>query len=456
MRRIYTLNGLPPEVIAVAFAKTSRSPLPFDEIANELNEDKSRQFHEKWVVGYGHSSVAEHAVISIAIENVSILATKVIEDNRLCSYTEKSTRYQVFDKTRYLKPKKIMTSELAEVYENTSDFILDKYTELFPKMIEFLKQKQPKDDETSERLYEMIIKNKALDALRYMLPVSVLTNLGWTANARNLEWGIVKLMTHELDELKEIGEEVKEAATKITPTLIKYTKYSEFLGETEKALTTLSKETLNDVKAKDHPGTILVEFDEEAEDKIVAAILYRFSHLPYREIKEKVQTMTMEEKEKIFDEALKRMGKHDRPLRELEQAYYTFDILMDYGAFRDIQRHRLVTQINQDFTVEHNYCTPKEIKEAGMLEEYDDCMKKAKDAYYKIYEKFPKEAQYIIPLAYNKRVLFRCNLRELYHFIKLRSSKMGHISYRKIAQQMFELIKVKHPMLVKYLQCDME
>ena len=118
-RRIYALTGLPPEVVAVAFAKCSRSPEPFDQIAKELNEDKSRKFHEKWVVGYGHSSVAEHAVISMAIENVSILATKTIEDNRLCSYTEKSTRYQVFTKDRYYKPKKLMDSELKNTYTRT-------------------------------------------------------------------------------------------------------------------------------------------------------------------------------------------------------------------------------------------------------------------------------------------------------------------------------------------------
>ena len=123
-RRIYTLTGLPPEVVAVTFAKCSRSPDDFDKIAEELNADKSRKFHEKWVVGYGHSSVAEHAVLSLAIENVSMLATKVIEDNRLASYTEKSTRYQVFDKDRYYKPKKIMDSKFGGLFEKSVNFFL--------------------------------------------------------------------------------------------------------------------------------------------------------------------------------------------------------------------------------------------------------------------------------------------------------------------------------------------
>ena len=145
--RIYTLENLPPEIRAVTFAKCSRSPEPFDVIAKELTEEQSTKFHEKWVVGYGHSSVAEHAFLSIAMENVSILATKVIEDNRLASYTEKSTRYQIFNKDTYYKPDNVMESDLRKLYEETGDFLLDTYTSLFDKTIKFCEEKfsQKKD-----------------------------------------------------------------------------------------------------------------------------------------------------------------------------------------------------------------------------------------------------------------------------------------------------------------------
>jgi len=448
-RRIYALTGLPPEVAAVTFAKCSRSSEPFDKIVAELNADKSRKFHEKWVVGYGHSSVAEHAVLSLAIENVSILATKVIEDNRLASFTEKSTRYQVFDKERYYKPENLMKSRFAKLYEETADFIMDAYTRLFPLMTNFLKKKYP-------NAQEIEIKNMACDNLRYLLPTAALTNLGMTVNARNLEWGIVKLLTHPLKEMQEIGEELKEAALKMTPTLIKYTKFNEYLGETIKSMENLSLKKLSilDNKIKNKQGVALVEYDTDAEDKIVAALLYRFSKLPYEQIKTEVKSMKKEEKEKIIDEALKRLDKFDRPLRELEHIYFTFDVLMDYGAFRDVQRHRMCTQTNQEFTVEHGYSVPKEINEAGFIEDFIACMEKAKKAYLQIVKEFPKEAQYIIPLAYNKRLLMTINLRELFHFIKLRSSKMGHISYRKIAWEMYDLIKEKFPGIAKYIECD--
>ena len=443
-RRIYALTGLPPEVVAVAFAKCSRSPEPFDKIANELNEDKSRKFHEKWVVGYGHSSVAEHAVISLAIENISILATKVLEDNRLASYTEKSSRYQVFDKENYFKPE--LSEKASKIYEETCNFILDVYSELIPQLIEFFKKKFP-DEKDIE------IKNKALDCARYLLPVSVTTNLGMTVNARNLEYGIIKLLTHPLKEMQNIGNEIKEAALKITPTLLKHIKYNEYLGETTKEMEKIANKIENG--GNNNKEVILVEYDSDAEDKLVVSLLYRFSKSPYKEIKEKVKTMSKEEKEKIIDEALKRLGKFDRPLRELEHIYYTFDILMDYGGFRDVQRHRIATQTNQEFTIEHGYDIPDEIIEAGFKQQFEECMNKATEAYKEISKEFLKEAQYLIPLAFKKRLLFTCNLRELFHFIKLRSTKQGHISYRKIAWQMYELIKEKQPLLAKYIEVDL-
>ena len=446
-RRIYPLIGLPPEVVAVAFAKCSRSPEPFDKIAAELNADKSRKFHERWVVGYGHSSVAEHAVLSLAIENVSILATKVIEDCRLSSYTEKSTRYQVFDREHYYKPAAIINSRFKQLYEETLDFIMNSYISLFPKMVEFFKKKFP-------NAQEIEIKNMACDVMRYFLPVSSLTNLGMTVNARNLEWGITKLLTHPLKEIQEIGEEVKEAALKVTPTLIKYTKYNAYLGETTKEMEKLAHEKLNQDYVSNKEGVTLVEYDTGAEDKLVTVLLYRFSKLPYNNVKEQVKDMSDEEKEKIVDESLKRLGKFDRPLRELEHVYCTFDVLMDYGGFRDVQRHRMTTQTNQDFTVEHDYSMPTEIKEAGFEKEFTTCMDKAKNAFNEIAKEFPKEAQYIIPLAYKKRVLMTMNLRELFHFIKLRSGKMGHLSYRKVAWQMYDIIKGKQPLLAKYIECD--
>jgi len=431
-RRIYALKDYPPEVNAVTFAKCSRSPEPFDKIAAELNEDKSRKFHEKWVVGYGHSSVAEHAVISLAIENVSILATKVIEDNRLASFTEKSSRYQLFDNDCYYTPK----IDEQELYLKTCDFLFEKYKEVYETLLLFFKKKYP-------GLTEVEIKNKALDVSRYILPVSTQTNLGMTINARALEHAIIKMLSNQLKEINEIGEEIKKADLEITPTLIKYAKPNEYLIETEKAMARFAASKLPNNADKD---VILVDYDENAEEKLAIALQYRFSNLPYSQIKLNKE---------IIEGSLKRLGSFDIPFRELEHIYYTFDVLMDYGAFRDVQRHRMCTQTNQEFNVEKGFSIPNEIKESGLLDNFKECMSRAKQAYEKIRLKNPKEAQYIIPMAYKKRFLITMNLRELFHFIKLRSSKQGHESYRKIAQQMYLIIKEKHPLLAKHIQVDL-
>ncbi len=459
-RRVYTLNGLPPEVVAVAFAKCSRSPEPFDVIAEELNEDKSRKFHEKWIVGYGHSSVAEHAVLSIAIENVSVIATKVIEDNRLSSFTEKSTRYQVFDKSRYYKPKSLNNS-LLKRYTDTADRIMDIYLKMQKDIEPFFRKRHPKEDDVPDRLYEIRIKNKVLDVCRYLLPASILTNLGWTVNARELEYAIVKMMSHPLKEIRDIARDIKEAALKVTPTLVKYTEPNSYIIETEKALSKKAQEMLGETTCRDSnkntgDSVALAEFDSDAENKLVAALLYRFSSLSYEKIKEKIRNMPKKEKEAVVDEALKRLGKFDRPLRELEHIYYTFDILIDYGAFRDIQRHRMATQTSQLVTARHGYCIPGEIIEAGFEKEYREAMESAADCYNAIARESPYDAQYIVPLGFYKRVLFCWNLRELFHFIKLRSGKTGHISYRRVAQKCYQLIKEKQPLMAKYISVNMD
>lgn len=453
-RKIYTLEGLSPEIKAVTFAKCSRSPESFADIAKELTEEKSSEFHEKWVVGYGHSSVAEHAVLSLAIENVSILATKVIEDNRLASYTEKSTRYQVFDRDKYYKPAKLMASPLGPLYEKTANFLFDTYTDLTAKVMDYVKNKIPRTGEMTNKTYETVCKAKACDIVRYILPTATLTNLGMTINARNLEHAIKKFLSHPLLEMQEIGHEIKEAALKITPTLIKYAEANPYLIETEKTLNKIAKNLANVETRKNQNEAILVAFDQDALDRIIIPLFYKHSQSPYQKIKEKVSAMSQKEKEKILDEALKRLGQFDRPLRELEHTYYTFDILIDYGAFRDIQRHRICTQTNQEFTPNYGYAIHDDIIAAGFEKKYHECMERAEETYKKIASEFPKEAQYILPLAYRKRVLITWNLRELFHFIPLRSSKKGHISYRRIAQQIWDEVNRIHPYFAKYIKVD--
>ena len=305
-----------------------------------------------------------------------------------------------------------------------------------------------------QKFFNVITKARICDNIRYLLPTATLTNLGMTANARAFEHAIVKLLSHPLEEMRTIGEQMKKTALEITPTLIKFANANEYLKQTPTNLTNLSINFLPTDSAPVNPVEI-VRYDEEAEDKLITTLLYRGSNLPYKQILSEVKKMPQEAKEKVIDEALKNRAAFDAPLRELEHIYYTFDILMDYGAFRDIQRHRMNTQTNQDVTIVHGYETPEEIVEAGLQDKFKEVMNRAVDLYQKIYPIFPKEAQYVVPLAFRKRTLFTWNLRELHHFISLRSGKKGHISYRRIAQACWEKLNQVHPLLAKYIKVDM-
>ncbi|MBI5254293.1 FAD-dependent thymidylate synthase [Candidatus Falkowbacteria bacterium] len=451
--RIYHLNDLEPEIRAVTFAKCSRSPLAFDEIAKELTQKKASEFHEKWVVGYGHSSVAEHAVLSLALENVSILATKIIEDNRLASYTEKSSRYQIFDHDKLYKPKKLMESLHRETFENAINKLMSTYLQIAPAMKNFIEKKYPTPEGVDLRAHQICLKGKICDNIRYLLPVATTTNLGMTINARNLEHAISKLLSHPLDEARDIGAELKKIGATVCPTLIKYADYNKYLAETPVILAVETNKIFGNVSAEAADDDVaLVEYDKNAVDKILTAILYRFSNYPYKQAAERAKLLTMEQREQLLEQLHNKMETFDWPLREFEHVYYTFDITMDYGTFRDIQRHRICTQTNQLLAANLGFSTPPEIIEAGLQKEYLEAIIIAEDAWRKIAPDFPEEAQYVLPLACRKRTLITANLREMHHLIKLRSGKLGHFSYRQIAQKCFEKIKAVHPELAQYIR----
>jgi len=329
------------------------------------------------------------------------------------------------------------------------------YEELTAPMIEFVKQKYPRPSDQDEKLYNMVSKSRACDNLRYLLPTAVLTNLGMTINTRELEHLIVKLLSHPLKEMQDIGQEMKDKAMEAVPTLLKFANKNNYISETKEQLKKVADWELGS-GAGNNEAVQIVNYDANAESKLVAAILYPYTNLSYEEAAEKVFFMSDEKKARIIDEALRRRNKFDAPLRELEHVYYTFDILLDYGAFRDVQRHRMCTQSNQPVTVVHGYDLPPEIREAGFEDKFRQAVEKAADVFQKIYEKFPNEAQYVVPLCFRKRVLITWNLRELHHFISLRSGKKGHQSYRRIAQQCWRKLNEIQPLLAKYIKVDMD
>ena len=365
-RRVYPLDPreLTEEQLAVVFAMTSRNPQPFDEIAKAVTEERAADFHERWVLNYGHSSVAEHAVIHMAVENVSRLACDTLEDNRLASYTEKSSRYQVLEQGSYHIPGELEGHPLRDVYVDTCDSLFRSYEEAVERVSRRLRETTPQNEGERAAAYNLRLRRVATDVCRFLLPAATLTNVGVTMNARSMEHAIRKLLSSDLLEERELGEELKTEGRRITPTLIRYADRNEYLALTREAQIELSSgqdasSPYEDCKAE------LVHYDPQAESKLVAALLYRFSGGSYTEIWQRVEAMTPTDREAVVHSALDRLGPHDIPVRELEMVDYTFDLVMDYGAYREFKRHRMQTYIPQPATVDLGYIVPELVIDAG-------------------------------------------------------------------------------------------
>jgi thymidylate synthase ThyX len=308
-REIYLLSprALSPETIAVAFAKTSRSPESFRAIAAELSDEKSAQFHEKWVVGYGHASVAEHAVLHIAFENVSRLAIESIEGNRLASYTEKSTRYQKWGSDDFFIPSELYGHSLYDEYVDTIRVLFRTYAESLEPVRSLVLEHFPRRENEKDEAWDRRIRSKYVDVCRFLLPAASLANVGMTANARVLENMIRKMLSHELTEVREIGAKVKEVALDETPTLVKYADAVPYLVETIKEFNT--RNTIDPAPAEADWCT-LIAYDREGEYKVLASTLYRFGEMAYADALLYVKSLGDEELNVLAQSLLGRMDKY--------------------------------------------------------------------------------------------------------------------------------------------------
>lgn len=443
-RRVYPLSPsrLSAETIAVTFAKTSRSPEPFDVIAAELDAEKSAKFSEKWIVGYGHSSVAEHAVLHLALENVSRLAIETIESNRLASYTEKSTRYQEWNPEAYVLPPEIAGSPYENCYREIVPKLFETYAEALQALRSWSQTNIPRQEGESEKAWQNRARTQAVDVCRFLLPAASLANVGVTINARALEYAIRKLLSSELQEVREIGAEVKAVATQEVPTLVKYANPIPSLTYLREQLST--KETPAAFNSSE-PWCRLLKVEPEGEEQVLAAVLYRFGSQSYAACLDWVRGMTEAEKSALVNEIFTEMGAYDVPLREFEYATYDFDLIIDQGAYFELKRHRMMTQTAQCLSTRLGYAIPKAISEAGFEQPYRQVMDSAAAAYEELAAWNPAVAAYVVPNAFNRRVLCRLNMREMFHLTRLRCSPNAHFSMRRAARAMAKNMQAVHP-----------
>lgn len=419
---------------------------------------KAEEFYERVLVGYGDDSVAELAGAHIALEDISIIATKIVEDARIgLSPLEKSTRYVYFDnpdesgRWRYVREKTIMNSEFAALYEKTCDHCFQTYADLIPKISDFVMERIPQDDKTSERAYRSAIRAKTCDILRGLLPASTKTNMGFFGDGRAFEYLLTRMYADDLAEIRDLASSMQHELSAVIPSFVR--RANDKYGVSMQGYLRNTQADMRKIASR--PAfqgtgitecTTLVGYDKDAERKILVAALYPYVQKPMHEIAGIVDKMPKEEKAALIKAYINQRGnRRHRPGRAFEMAFYTFDICANFGAYRDLQRHRILTQQRQPLTPYLGYKLPQEIKDSGYESEFRGVMEQAKNAYEEIEKKHRVEAQYLVPLAYNIRWHMTMNLREAYQMLELRSGMQGHADYRHVAQQMFREIEKVHP-----------
>lgn len=449
---IFAITGLPEEVTAVLFAYYSRSPGSLRENLASLiasgdieapavpsrafASERAKAFHEKWTVGYGHSSVAEHAIVHLGIENVSILAAKAIEDSRLASYTEKSTRYVVFGKDSFVDLPEL-PNRLRALYRVNGERLFTTYLDLMPKVTADIAAHNPTASPAA-------VRGQACDLLRGLLPAGTKTNLGLTANARTLETMLSKMLSSPLAEVRRVAEDMHREALTVAPTLVKYAAPNAYrAGMGADVAGVLDRSPWQTCVSACSPVR-LVRHDHDAVWRVADALAF-----------ETGADIGGRDPSVIVAASVTNRGPHDPAPRGFEASSMTLEILTDYGAWRDLQRHRLISQTTQTLGCALDYETPPELIEMGFAEPYHVAMSKAADVWDTIAKTHPLEAQYAVPLGYRVRTLWTLNLRELFHVIELRSGKQGHASYRKIAHGLYEEACRAHPWLRGMIRVDL-
>jgi thymidylate synthase ThyX len=464
---VFALTELPEVVKGALFARYSRSPkslrrLWLDEFGGNteaagagtaVDTRRAEQLYEKVFVEYGDDSVAQLGGVHLAVEGASNVLTKVLEWGRLMAYLEQSTRYIPYDdrpngRWRYHVPGEL-TGALHDRYLATLDAAFTAYASWLPRLREFFTAKFPRAEGDSESAYRMTIRAKALDTLRGLLPAATISNVGIYGTAQAYEQLLLRMRAHPLAEVRTCADAILRELRKVIPAFLKRVDvpdrggvWSSYLAETRMAIADVARSVLSGADAEPRDEVTLTEFDPDGEIKVVAAALYAASALPDDQLLALARRLTEAERTAVLEAYIgKRRNRRHRPGRALERTAYRFDVLADYGAFRDLQRHRLLSLEWQRLTPAHGYVMPEAVDEAGAAADFRQVMDASAQLHDAIVDAgLPEVASYAVSMAYRVRFYMAMNAREAMHVIELRSAPQGHPAYRRIAQTMHRLI----------------
>jgi thymidylate synthase ThyX len=402
---------------------------------------------------YGDDSVAQLGGVHLACEGASNILTKVLEWGRLMAYLEQSTRYIPYDdrphgRYRYHVPAEA-GGALRDRYAATLDRAFATYAAWLPRMIAFYTEKFPRAPDEAERVHRMTIRAKALDTLRGLLPAATISNVGIFATGQAYEQLLLRMRAHPLAEARAYAALMLAELRKVIPAFLTRVDrpdrggaWSEYLATAREDVRAAAATTLAGLEPEPRDEVTLTDFDPEGEVKVVAAALYGASALPDDQLLEVARRMTVQERARVLAAYVgKRLNRRYRPGRAFERTGYRFDILTDYGAFRDLQRHRMLTLEWQWLSPRHGYMVPDAVEEAGAREDWVAVMQASADLHDEMVRAgLAEAAAYAVAMAYRVRFYMEMNAREAMHVIELRTAPQGHPAYRRVCQRMHRLI----------------
>jgi thymidylate synthase ThyX len=486
---------LPQEVAGALFSRYSRSAKSLrrvflDEFRGEAGilpgalataDDgealtKARAFYDRVLVGYGDDSVAQLGGAHLAVESVSNVAAQVLEDARIgIAFLEKSTRYVRFDQRDasgdflWFREPSLMASRHRDAYVALMDRLFSAYAAQIDPMIAHIERVLPiesvavrhpktgepldfadvkRDDEllkAAKRAYAATVRAHACDVMRSYLPAATVTNLGIFATGQAFEHLLNRLLTHPAEECRALARAMRRELDRLIPSFVKRSAKSLWQEDLRARAAAAAGRTFLPGPPSASRVT-LVDFDRDGEEKVLAALLYPHADRPLAEVRSRIRAMSVHERAALLASlASGRRNRRDKPPRALEEAAYSFDLVGNLGIYRDLHRHRLLSQERQPFTTAHGYDTPPEILEAGHGAVFEECMARAHDLHEAVKRDHPAEAPYVVPFAFRVRWYVTLNLREAVHFCELRSMPQGHPDYRLVVQEMWRRIEEVHP-----------
>jgi thymidylate synthase ThyX len=441
-------KGLSLEALAIPEARPDQ--------AAEFLAERSGKFLKTYAIDHGHNSLREGSVLHFAVENVSQLVTRFLQRERRCSFEESSTRYISFSAEGHWRDPEVYAAAgpERELYERTIQECFGLYDEATRLLIAHIRKLRPCGAGEKPDAYERACRSEALDASRYLLLPALYTKFGVVVDARTLSDLVQQLMSHPLAEFRQVGDRLLEQGNLVARTLLSHARAVPYLQHLHAQLPQLALAVAPPAATpRDDAAVRLLACDPLLDDRLLASLLYEHSQEPLATLLDRVRALPDSEKDLLFDRILGARGPHDAMPAGLEGAQpCEFECLVDFGAYRDIGRHRRGFQQMQALTCEHGFAVPPLIEEAGLLPRYREALLRAADAFATVRKRFLDAAAYLVPFAFLQRVRIVFDPRQVGYFVELRSAPEGHFSYRQVAIAMFEQLAAVAPRFARFVR----